>query len=101
LSLLVILVSFGVRYWKHASGLDRQLAAASYNIYLVHFFVVVGLQAALLGWIGGPVLLKIAIVFLAALTLSFAFSRWVLARHSRAFAIAILALFVFCLVVRP
>jgi hypothetical protein len=44
---------------------------------------------------------KIAIVFLAALTLSFAFSRWVLARHSRAFAIAILALFVFCLVVRP
>jgi len=101
LSLLVILVSFGVRYWKHASGLDRQLAAASYNIYLVHFFVVVGLQAALLGWIGGPVLLKIAIVFLAALTLSFAFSRWVLARHSRAFAIAILVLFVFCLFVRP
>jgi glucan biosynthesis protein C len=101
LSLLVISVSFGVRYWNYASGLNRQLAAASYNIYLVHFFIVVALQAALLRWIGGPVPVKIAIVFLAALTVSFAFSRWVLARHSRAFAIAIMALFVFCLVARP
>ena len=101
LSLLVISVSFGVRYWNYASGLNRQLAAASYNIYLVHFFIVVALQAALLRWIGGPVPVKIAIVFLAALTVSFAFSRWVLARHSRVFVIAILALFVFCLVARP
>jgi glucans biosynthesis protein C len=101
LSLLVISVSFGVRYWNYANGLDRQLAAASYNIYLVHFFIVVALQAALLRWIGGPVPVKIAIVFLAALTVSFAFCRWVLARHSRALAIAIMALFVFCLVARP
>jgi glucan biosynthesis protein C len=101
LSLLVISVSFGVRYWNYASGLDRQLAAASYNIYLVHFFIVVALQAALLRWIGGPLPVKIAIIFLAALMLSFVFSRWVLARHSRAFAVAIMALFVFCLVARP
>jgi hypothetical protein len=101
LSLLVVLVSFGVRYWNDASGLNRQLTAASYDIYLVHFFIVVALQAALLRWIGGPVPVKIAIVFLAALTVSFAFSRWVLARHSLAFAIAIVALFVFCLVARP
>ena len=101
LSLLVVFVSFGVRYWNYASGLDRQLAAASYNIYLVHFFIVVALQVALLKWMGGPVPVKIAIVFLAALVSSFAISRWVLARHSRAFGVAILALFVFCLVVRP
>ena len=101
LSLLVILVSFGVRYWNHASGLDRQLAAASYNIYLVHFFIVVALQAALLRWISGAVPVKITIVFLAALALSFAFCRWVLERHSRAFVIAVLALFVFCLIARP
>ena len=54
LSLLVVFVSFGVRYWNRASGLDRQLAAASYNIYLVHFFIVVALQAALLKWSAGP-----------------------------------------------
>jgi len=84
LSLLVILVSFGVRYWNYASGLDRQLAAASYNIYLVHFFIVVGLQTALLSWIGGPVPVKIAIIFLGALILSFALSRWV-RRATRAY----------------
>jgi hypothetical protein len=33
--------------------------------------------------------------------MSFAFSRWVLARHSRAFAMVIFGLFVFCLVARP
>lgn len=101
LSLFVTLVSFGVRYWNYTSGLDRQLAATSYNIYLAHFLVVVALQAALLTWTGGPVPVKIAIVFLVALTLSFALSRWVLAHHARAFALAVVALFVFCLVVRP
>jgi glucan biosynthesis protein C len=101
LSLLVVSVSLGVRYWNYASRLDRQLAAASYNIYLVHLFIVVAAQAALLRWMGGPVPVKMAIVFLVALTLSFALARWVLARHSLAFVIAIMALFVFCLVARP
>lgn len=77
------------------------MAATSYNIYLVHYFIVIALQMVLLGWIGGPTLIKIAIVFLVALALSFAISRWILARHARAFAMVILGLFVFCLVVRP
>jgi hypothetical protein len=101
LSLLVVFVSFGVRYWNDASGLGRQLTAASYNIYLVHFFIVVTLQIALLKWIAGPVPAKIAIVSIATFALSLAISRWILARHSRAFAVAILALFVFCLAARP
>ncbi len=100
-SLLVVFISFGVRYWNYATKLDRQLAAASYDIYLVHYFFVIAFQAALFGWMGGPVAIKIAIVFAASLALSFAFSRWVLARHSHAFAVMILALFVFCLVARP
>jgi glucan biosynthesis protein C len=101
LSLLVVFVSFGLRYWNHANKLDQQLAATSYNIYLVHIFIVIALQSALLEWTGGLVPIKIAIVFLIALALSFAISRWILARHSRAFAIFILGLFVFCLVFRP
>jgi glucan biosynthesis protein C len=101
LSLLVVFVSFGVRYWNQASKLDQQLAATSYNIYLVHFFIVLAFQAALLGWTGGPAPIKIAIVFLASLALSFAISRWILARQSRAFALVIVGLFVFCLAVRP
>jgi glucan biosynthesis protein C len=101
LSLLVLFVSFGLRYWNRANKLDQQLAATSYNIYLVHFLIVVALQMALLEWVGGLVPIKIAIVFLAALVLSFGISRWILARHARAFALVILGLFVFCLVFRP
>ena len=101
LSLLVVLVSVGARYWNTASSLDRQLSATSYNIYLTHYWFAVAIQAALLTWVGGPVLTKVAIVSAGALALSFAISRWVLARHSRAFAWVILALFVFCLAIRP
>jgi hypothetical protein len=101
LSLLVVLASVGARYWNRASGLDRQLSATSYDIYLTHYWFAVAIQAVLLTWAGGPVLTKVAIVSAGALALSFAISRWVLACHSRAFALAILALFVLCLAIRP
>lgn len=99
-ALLIVLVSFGVRYWNRSSGLDRALAETSYNIYLTHFWFVVAIQEHLVGWTGSP-LLKFAIVLLAALPLSFAVSRWLLGRWPRGFAVAIMALFVFCLAVRP
>ena len=101
LSLLVALVSVGARYWNTASRLERQFSATSYKIYLTHYWFAVAIQAALLTWVGGPALTKVAIVFAGALALSFAISRWVLASHSRAFALAILALFVLCLAIRP
>jgi hypothetical protein len=100
LSLLVVFVSFGARYWNHASGLDRQLSATSYNIYLTHYWSLLAIQAVLPDWAEGPVLIKGAILFVAGLALSFALSRWVLARHAPAFAVAILSLFVLCLAVR-
>jgi hypothetical protein len=41
------------------------------------------------------------IVFLATLALSFALSKWVVGKHGRATAAVLIALFVFCLVIRP
>ena len=101
LSVLVVFVSFCARYWNHSNAFDRQLSATSYDIYLTHFWFVVAIQTALLEWAGGPVPAKVVIVFVAALGLSYAISRWVLARHSRAFVMILLALFIFCLAVRP
>jgi len=101
LSLLVVFLSFGAHYWNHSNALDQQLSATSYDIYLTHFWFIVAIQAALLKWAGSPVPAKVAIVFVVALGLSYAISRWVLASHSRAFVVIILALFVFCLAVRP
>jgi glucans biosynthesis protein C len=101
LSLLVVFCSFGIRYWNHSSGVDRQLSATSYNIYLTHIWFLVAVQQALMAWKGGLALAKVAIVLLTALALSYAFSRWVVGRYPRIFAVAVLALFVFCLAVRP
>jgi hypothetical protein len=101
LSLLMLLVSIGASHWNRSRWLDRQLAATSYNIYLTHFWFVLIIQGALIKWTGGVVLAKVAIVFAGSLVLSYALSRWVLGRFSRAFALGILALFVFCLAVRP
>lgn len=88
LSLLVVLVSVGERYWNQSSRLDTLLSNTSYNIYLSHVWFVVIVQVALLGW-GGPVLAKFAIVLLATLGISFAISRWAIGRHPRATAAVI------------
>jgi len=53
-SLLIVLVSAGARYWNRSSGLDRQLSETSYNIYLTHIWFVVAIQDALMAWMGGP-----------------------------------------------
>ncbi len=100
LSLLVTLVSVGARYWNHSTGFDRQLSKTSYDIYLTHVWFVVIFQDTLLTWTGGPVLAKCVVVFLAALALSFAISRWVIMRYHRGFEVALLLLFVLCLAIR-
>jgi peptidoglycan/LPS O-acetylase OafA/YrhL len=101
LSVLMLLVSAGISYWNRSRWLDRQLGATSYNIYLVHFWPLLALQAALLRWTGGPVPAKAGLVFLATLAVSYAISRWVLGRFPRALALGILLLFVVCMAVRP
>lgn len=101
LSFLVVFLSFGIHYWNRSTTLDRQLSATSYDIYLTHYWFIVAFQAALLQWAAGPVLIKGLIVFCLGLGLSYALSRWVLARHSFAFAVFFLVLFAFCLAVRP
>jgi surface polysaccharide O-acyltransferase-like enzyme len=101
LSLLIVLVSAGARYWNHAGRLGRALSGASYDIYLTHVWFVVFVQMGLLEWAAGPALLKFAIVVALAMPLSFAFGRWVLGRHGRIFAAVLVALLIFCLAVRP
>lgn len=100
-ALLVVLVSLGSKYWNRSRKLDRLLADESYSLYLTHYWVVVFMQMALLEWADGPAPVKATIVLLGALTLSLAISRWLLGRWPRGLAVAILALFAFCLAMRP
>jgi peptidoglycan/LPS O-acetylase OafA/YrhL len=100
LSVLILLVSIGARYWNRSNRIDQELSASSYNIYLTHVWFVVLIQGALLEWLGSSAL-KAVIVFVLTLAVSFAISRWVVGKHGRATTAVLIALFVFCLVVRP
>jgi surface polysaccharide O-acyltransferase-like enzyme len=100
LSVLLFFLSVGLRYWNRSNRLDRELSATSYNIYLTHVWFVVIVQASLLGWIGSSVA-KSVIVFVVTLAVSFVISRWAVGRHGRATAAVLIALLIFCLVVRP
>jgi glucan biosynthesis protein C len=100
LSVLVALVSVGVRYWNRSNRVDRELSGTSYDIYLTHVWFVVLIQGALLEWFESSVV-KAVIVFIVTLALSFAISRWAVRKHGRATAAVLISLFVFCLIVRP
>ena len=71
LAFLVVLTSCAILYRNRPSSLNQALAAHSYNIYLAHVIFVMPFQDILMVWQGGPVLVKIGIVSLLAILISY------------------------------
>jgi glucan biosynthesis protein C len=71
LSVLVVFVSYAIKYWNKPSPFNQRLAASSYGIYLTHITIIVPLQRALMMWSGGPALIKAGIVFFLGLAVSY------------------------------
>lgn len=82
LTFLVVIISCARRYWNRPSRFIQTFSINSYNIYLVHFFFVIGLQDGLKALVGGPPAAKAAIVFLLVLPFSYGLS-WVINRFPR------------------
>ncbi|MDD2336322.1 MAG: acyltransferase family protein [Geobacteraceae bacterium] len=78
LSFLMVFISFAYRYWNYDSKVNRTFAANSYGIYLVHMPIILGLNLALVSWLGGPVVIKFCIVTVASILLSWCLSCFVL-----------------------
>jgi hypothetical protein len=78
LSFLGLLVAFASRRWNRTRPLGRELAAHSYNMYLVHYVFVMTLPLLLSAWSSGPTLVKFGIVALASILLSYGFSKYLL-----------------------
>ena len=83
LSFLGLLTAFAFRRWNKSKPLNRELAAHSYNMYLVHYAFVMTLPPLLGRWAGGPALVKFGIVTLLTIVLSYGFSRYVLKPYPR------------------
>ncbi len=77
LSFLGAFTAFASRRWNHATPLDRELSANSYNMYLVHYVFAMTLPLLLSAWRGGSALVKFGTVALSTVLLSYGFSRYV------------------------
>jgi len=92
------LAVFGQRCWNRAGGVSASLSAASYDIYLAHFPLVVALQYALVGTAASP-FVKFGIEFAGSILVCWGASHlaerrrkvWVSAGTLAAFALCVLA----------
>jgi hypothetical protein len=92
LSFLGVFTAFASRRWTHATLLDRELAANSYNMYLVHYVFPMMLPLLLSAWVGGPILVKFGTVALLTILLSYGFSKYVVRRFPRLVVIGLIGL---------
>lgn len=84
LAILVTVCSLGVRYFNRPSHFISTLVDNSYYIYLVHLIFIAMLQDILLEvWPGGSLGVKIVVVFVVGLSVSYAMSRWIVKKIPR------------------
>jgi hypothetical protein len=80
LSFLGAFTALASRRWNRSTSLDRELAANSYNMYLVHYVFPMTLPLLLSAWVGGPTLIKFGTVAPLTVLLSYGFSKYVVRR---------------------
>lgn len=72
----------------------KQLAANSYNIYLLHMFFVAVVQLLLLKWFGISIFFKFGIVTLSSILLSYFISQYAIRPFPKLSVAGMIALFV-------
>ena len=92
LSFLGVFTAFAVRRWNRPTPFNRELAANSYNMYLVHYVFVMTLPLLLSNWSDGPVLAKFGIVALLTVLLSYGISRYIVKPYPRLVTIGLAGL---------
>ena len=83
LSFLGFFTMLALKRWNFTTPLNRDLAAHSYNMYLIHYVIPVIMPLLLSFWVTGPTVLKFLIVALVTVVLSYGFSRYILKPHPR------------------
>lgn len=97
-SILLALISIGVRFWDSSSTINRSLADNSYNIYIVHMIFVYLIQLLLLNWLELSIYFKFVFVSLSAIALSYLFSNFLVKPFPRTSAVGVIGLFTILLV---
>jgi len=92
LSFLGMFTAFASRRWNNPTPLGRELAANSYNMYLVHYVFAMTIPLLLSAWVGGPVLIKFVLVALSTVLLSYGISKYVVKQFPRFVVIGLVSL---------
>jgi len=93
-TILLALISFGIKHWNNPSKFSRQLAENSYNIYLLHMLFVIVVQLLLLKWFGIPIFIKFGIVTLSTILLSYLISQYAIRPFPKLSIAGMIAIFV-------
>lgn len=93
-TILLALISFGIKHWNSPSKFNRKLTANSYNIYLLHMLFVIVVQLILFKWFDISIFIKFGIVTLSAILLSYLISQYAIRPFPKLSVAGMLALFV-------
>lgn len=77
LSIIFLLISITIKFLNKPNPNIKDFSKQSYNIYLIHTFVVIAFQLALINWSEGPVLVKILIVVISSLFICYLMSKYI------------------------
>lgn len=92
-TILLALISFGIKHWNSPSQFSRRLAVNSYNIYLLHILFVIVVQLLLLKWFDISIFIKFGIVTLSAILLSYLISQYTIRPFPKLSVIGMIFLF--------
>jgi hypothetical protein len=93
ISILALLINVTYAYWNKYSRVNQLLAENSYNIYLIHFVVVVLFQLLFLSFPSLPVYIKFSAVTILSWISCLAISNYFLKPYPKIFVTSILILF--------
>jgi hypothetical protein len=90
---LLAVLSAGATYFSRKNSVLHELAGVSYEIYLVHIFIVIALQTALAGMPAIPGGLKILITLIGATGISYLLGKFTIHKFPKASAAVMCVLF--------
>ena len=102
ISVLGLSSSLAIKYCGRTTPLSQNLAANSYNIYLVHYPLVIGFQLLFLILPGVPVLLKFVLVIFLSLVIGYGVSQFLIRRYPGKTVAVLATLFLIMIItIRP
>lgn len=97
ISALSVLTIWAHRSWNNPSQLNKLLASNSYNIYILHFLILILLQQWLTGWTEGSTIIKFSLVSSTSILLSYGISQYVIRPYPRLSVLGIYSVFIIIL----